>query len=185
MLLEPLEAWSKLCASTSDWMERNALSIFEGLDLVNDCVKVKNVDALGPLAFEDRANLSLEQAQLARIHGARSNRQRSQPRLPLPAPLPAGKVRSRCGDGWDASSCSPQVWFLTRPGVTVPANRRPPLPLHRASAPCPRWNFAGLFRKRDRLPNGDAPLPCLLLNGTVVASFELRAHPAPVRFRLL
>jgi hypothetical protein len=44
------------------------LASFEGLDLMNNCVEVENVDALRSLAFEDRANLGFEQAQLPRVH---------------------------------------------------------------------------------------------------------------------
>jgi hypothetical protein len=64
MLVEPLEARAKLCASTADWVERNTLACFEGLRLMDDRVEVKDVDALGSLAFEDRTNLGLEEAQL-------------------------------------------------------------------------------------------------------------------------
>src|SRR5579875_1431317 len=72
VLVQPREAWPKLCASAADWVERNALSGFEGLDLMNDRVEVEDIDALRPLTFKDRTNLSLEEAQLPRVHRARA-----------------------------------------------------------------------------------------------------------------
>ena len=58
----------ELCASAPDWLKRDALAGFKCLDLMNNRVKVENVDALRSLAFEDRANLGFKQAQLPRVH---------------------------------------------------------------------------------------------------------------------
>jgi hypothetical protein len=65
MVVEPLKARPKLCASAADWVERNPLAGIEGLHLMNDRVEVENVDTLRALAFENRANLCLEKIQLA------------------------------------------------------------------------------------------------------------------------
>jgi hypothetical protein len=72
MLFEPLEERPKLCASAPDWVERNTLPCFEGLNRMHDRVEVEHVDALGSLAFEDRAHLGLEEPQLPGVHGTRT-----------------------------------------------------------------------------------------------------------------
>ena len=68
MLDQPVEAWTKVGPSAADGIEMNLLSSLIGLHFVYLCVEVQDMNALWPLAFEDRANLGFKQAQQAAIH---------------------------------------------------------------------------------------------------------------------
>ena len=63
MLIQPVEAWTEVCPSAADGIEMNLLSGLIGLHFVYLGVEVQDVNALWPLAFEDRANLSFKEAQ--------------------------------------------------------------------------------------------------------------------------
>jgi hypothetical protein len=63
MLVQPVEAWTEVCASATNGIEVNLFSGLIGFHFVNLCVEVQDVNALWPLAFEDRANLSLKEMQ--------------------------------------------------------------------------------------------------------------------------
>ena len=67
MLIQPVEAWTEVGPSAADGIEMNLLTGLIGLHFVYFCVEVQNVNALRPLASEDRANLSFKQAQQAGI----------------------------------------------------------------------------------------------------------------------
>ena len=67
MLIEPVEAGTELCAAAADWIEVKHLAGRVGINLLNLGVEVENVHPLGPLAFEDGTDLSLEESQLPRI----------------------------------------------------------------------------------------------------------------------
>src|ERR1700737_3355956 len=90
MLFEPLEARPKLRASAPHWFEQYAFPCFEGLNPMHDRVEVEHVDALRSLAFEDRAHLGLEQAQLPRVH--RAGAIDSDRNLAYTVPHPSGQV---------------------------------------------------------------------------------------------
>src|ERR1700722_17611428 len=91
-LVEPLEARSELRASAANWIKRDPLSGFEGFDLMNDRIEVEDIDALRTLAFEDRANLGFEEAQLPRVH--RSGAIDCDRNLTSPFPHHSGQVES-------------------------------------------------------------------------------------------
>jgi hypothetical protein len=63
MLIQPVEAWTEVGPSAADGIEMNLLTGLIGLHFVYLCVEVQDVNALGPLAFEDRANLSFKESQ--------------------------------------------------------------------------------------------------------------------------
>src|ERR1035441_2302124 len=63
MLSQPVEAWTEICASAANWIEMNRLSGLIGLHFVYLGVEVQDMNALWSLAFKDRANLSLKEAQ--------------------------------------------------------------------------------------------------------------------------
>jgi hypothetical protein len=67
MLNQPVEAWTEVRPSAANGIEMNLLSSLIGLHCVHFCVEVQDMNALRPLAFEDRANLSFKQAQQAGI----------------------------------------------------------------------------------------------------------------------
>src|ERR1035437_8678730 len=56
MLVQPVEARAEVRPSAANGIEMNRLSGLIGLHFVYLCVEVQNVNALRPLAFEDRAN---------------------------------------------------------------------------------------------------------------------------------
>jgi hypothetical protein len=70
MFRQPVEARTEVRPSTANGIEMNRLSGLVGFHFVYLGVKVQNVDALRSLAFENRANLSLKQAQLPTIDRA-------------------------------------------------------------------------------------------------------------------
>jgi hypothetical protein len=63
MLDQPVEAWTEVGPSAANGIEMNLLTGLIGLHFVYLCVEVQDMNALRPLAFEDRANLSFKQAQ--------------------------------------------------------------------------------------------------------------------------
>jgi hypothetical protein len=63
MLIQPVEAWTEVGPSAADRIKMNLLTGLIGLHFVYLHVEVQDVNALRPLAFEDRANLSFKQAQ--------------------------------------------------------------------------------------------------------------------------
>jgi hypothetical protein len=68
VFLKPIEARTEVCASAANWIEMNLFPGLIGLHFVNLGVEVQDVDALWPLAFEDRADLSLKETQQPAIH---------------------------------------------------------------------------------------------------------------------
>src|SRR5271154_126147 len=163
MLFEPLEARPEFCTSTSDWVERDRLPCFEGLNRMHDRVEVENVDALRSLTFEDRTNLGLEQAQLPRVY--RAGAIDGDRNLTYTFPHHSGQVKP----GPDVAAVGTHPAIVRRCGFGPgPAQQFPPID-GRVGRPIERafdagGYFASLFGKRDRLVDGDAPLPSLLLS---------------------
>jgi hypothetical protein len=60
MLFQPAEARTEVCASATNGIEMNLLTGLVGLHFVYLGVEVQDVNALWALAFENRADLSLE-----------------------------------------------------------------------------------------------------------------------------
>ena len=60
MLLQPVEARTEVGPSAANGIEMNLLSGLIGLHLVYLGVEVQDMNALRPLTFKDRADLSLE-----------------------------------------------------------------------------------------------------------------------------
>jgi len=63
MFSQPVKAWTEVGPSSADGIEMNLLSRLIGLHFAYLCVEVQDMNALRPLAFEDRAYLSFKQAQ--------------------------------------------------------------------------------------------------------------------------
>jgi hypothetical protein len=63
MLNQPVKARAEIGPSAADGIEMNLLSSLIGLHFVYLCVEVQDMNALRPLAFEDRANLSFKKSQ--------------------------------------------------------------------------------------------------------------------------
>jgi hypothetical protein len=59
---QPREAWTEVCAPATDGIEVNLFPSLIGLHFVYLGVEVQDVNALWPLAFEDRADLSFKEA---------------------------------------------------------------------------------------------------------------------------
>ena len=63
MLIQPVEAWTEVRPAAADGIEMNLLTGLLGFHFVYFSVEVQDMNALRPLAFDDRANLSLKKAQ--------------------------------------------------------------------------------------------------------------------------
>jgi hypothetical protein len=63
MLFQPVEARTEVGSSAANGIEMNGISGLVGFIFVNLGVEVQDVNALWPLAFEDRANLSFKETQ--------------------------------------------------------------------------------------------------------------------------
>jgi hypothetical protein len=63
VLSQPREAWTEVCASATDRVEMNLFPGLIGLHFVYLGIEVQDMNALWPLAFEDRADLSLKETQ--------------------------------------------------------------------------------------------------------------------------
>jgi len=70
MLLQPLETWRKICTASAHGIEMNGLAGLEGIHFVYLGVEVQNVNALRPLPFENRADLSFKESQQTTIDRA-------------------------------------------------------------------------------------------------------------------
>src|ERR1035437_7401276 len=70
MFRSPVEARTEVCASAANGIEMNLLSGLIGFNFVFLCVEVQDMNALWALAFEDRADLSLKEAQQTAIDRA-------------------------------------------------------------------------------------------------------------------
>jgi hypothetical protein len=68
MLEQPVKAGTEIGSSSANRIEMNLLTSLIGLHFVYLCVEVQDVNALWPLAFEDRANLGFKEAQQTSIH---------------------------------------------------------------------------------------------------------------------
>ena len=63
MLKQPVKAWAEVRPSSPNGIEVNLLTGLIGFHFVYFSVEVQDMNALRPLAFDDRANLSLKKAQ--------------------------------------------------------------------------------------------------------------------------
>ena len=68
VFLKPVETGTEVCASAADRIEMDLFSGLIGFNFVNLGVEVQDMNALWPLAFEDRADLSLKETQQPAIH---------------------------------------------------------------------------------------------------------------------
>jgi hypothetical protein len=69
MLIQPIEVWTEVGSSATDGIEVNGLAGKVRLSLLHFRVEIEDMHTFWPLAFEDRADLRLEEAQLPRIDG--------------------------------------------------------------------------------------------------------------------
>jgi hypothetical protein len=53
MLVQPVKAWTEVCASAANGIEMNLLSGLIGFNFVYLGVEVQDVNTLWPLSFED------------------------------------------------------------------------------------------------------------------------------------
>ena len=70
VLCQPVEARTEVSSSATNGIEMNGLPGLIGLHFVNLGVEIQDVNALWPLSFEDRADLSLKETQQPAIYRA-------------------------------------------------------------------------------------------------------------------
>src|ERR1019366_7519673 len=163
MLNQPVEAWTEVRPSAAHGIEMNLLSRLICLHFLYLCVEVQDMNALRPLAFDDRVNLSFKEAQQAGIHRARTIDGDGNLADALPH------------DSWQVETCPdvapvrPHPTRISRDGVRPePAQQLAPIDrcLGRTfESSCEaRWNLAGLLRESDRLVDSYTPFSCLLFD---------------------
>jgi len=161
MFIQPVEAWTEVGPSAADGIEMDLLSGLICLHFVYLCVEVQNVNALRPLAFEDRANLRFKHAQQTGIDragaidsdGNFSDALAHDSRQIEPVP--------------DVAPVWPHPTRIGRDGVRPePAQQLAPIDrclCRTFESSCKaRWSLAGLLRESDSLVDGYAPLSRLL-----------------------